>query len=89
MRMLARVILLIGALVVASTAASSGASAERFWVAGRYDGNRVIVYFDAVKFNGTVPKTARHLGRPSGCRLQFSIRASTQLYREIPETIRR
>jgi hypothetical protein len=26
---------------------------ERFWLAGRYDGNRVIVYFDAVKFGGT------------------------------------
>lgn len=23
---------------------------ERFWIAGRYDGNRVIVYFDVVKF---------------------------------------
>ncbi len=28
---------------------------QRFWLAGRYDRNRVIVYFDAVKFNGTLP----------------------------------
>lgn len=36
-------------------------SPERFWVAGRYDGNRVIVYFDAVEFNGTLPKGAAPL----------------------------
>jgi hypothetical protein len=34
---------------------------ERFWVAGRYDGNRVMVYFDAVKFKGTLPSSARKL----------------------------
>jgi len=32
---------------------------ERFWLAGRYDGNRIIVYFDGVKFNGTMP-TSEH-----------------------------
>jgi hypothetical protein len=37
---------------------------ERFWLAGRYDGNRIIVYFDAVKFNGTVPPNARKLPYP-------------------------
>ena len=37
---------------------------ERFWLAGRYDGNRVIVYFDAVKFNGTVPSNAQKLAPP-------------------------
>jgi hypothetical protein len=37
---------------------------ERFWLAGRYDGNRIIVYFDAVKFNGTVPSIAEKLTDP-------------------------
>jgi hypothetical protein len=34
---------------------------ERFWLAGRYDGDRVIVYFDAVKFEGTLPPSAHRL----------------------------
>jgi hypothetical protein len=37
---------------------------ERFWLAGRYDGNRVIVYFDAVKFNRTVPADAHKIVQP-------------------------
>jgi hypothetical protein len=37
---------------------------ERFWLAGRYDGNRVIVYFDAVKFNGALPSASRPLPEP-------------------------
>ena len=40
------------------------AQSDRFWLAGRYDGNRVIVYFDAVKFNGTVPSIAERLTDP-------------------------
>jgi hypothetical protein len=34
---------------------------ERFWLAGRYDRTRIIIYFDAVKFNGTLPATAKKL----------------------------
>lgn len=34
---------------------------ERFWLAGRYDGNRVLVYLHAVKFKHTVPTNARQL----------------------------
>jgi hypothetical protein len=50
-------------------AAATGGKAEqplsrRFWIAGRYDGNRVIVYFDAVKFNNTVPSVAERLPNP-------------------------
>jgi hypothetical protein len=37
---------------------------ERVWIAGRYDGNRVIIYFDAVKFNNTVPTDAPELVSP-------------------------
>lgn len=31
---------------------------ERFWLAGRYDGNRVVIYFEAVKFGNTLPGDA-------------------------------
>jgi hypothetical protein len=37
---------------------------EPFWIAGRYDGNRVIIYFDAVKFNNTVPPNAPRIVDP-------------------------
>jgi len=37
---------------------------ERFWLAGRYDGNRIIVYFDAVKFNGTLSSTGHEITPP-------------------------
>ena len=40
------------------------AVARRLWLAGRYDGNRIVVFFDAVKFNGTVPRAARALTEP-------------------------
>jgi hypothetical protein len=36
----------------------------RVWLAGRYDGNRLLVYFDAVQFNGTVPGDAEKLVCP-------------------------
>jgi len=37
---------------------------ERFWLAGRYDGNRVVIYFDAVKFEGTMSSNARKIAPP-------------------------
>jgi hypothetical protein len=37
---------------------------EDFWIAGRYDGNRVIIYFDAVQFNNTAPGDARRIVDP-------------------------
>jgi hypothetical protein len=37
---------------------------ERFWLAGRYDGNRVVVYFDAVKFKGTMSSNAHKITNP-------------------------
>jgi hypothetical protein len=40
-------------------------SSEPFWIAGRYDGNRVIIYFDAVKFNKSVPRNARRITLPA------------------------
>jgi hypothetical protein len=37
---------------------------ERFWVAGRYDGNRIVIYFDKVKFRGTMNSRARKIAPP-------------------------
>jgi hypothetical protein len=37
---------------------------ERYWLAGRYDGNRVLVYFDAVKFEGTMTANAHKIAPP-------------------------
>jgi hypothetical protein len=38
--------------------------AERFWVAGRYDGDRIVVYFDKVKFAGTMTSKVRRIRPP-------------------------
>lgn len=40
------------------------AQSDRFWLAGRYDGNRIIVYFDAVKFNGTLSSIGHKITPP-------------------------
>jgi hypothetical protein len=37
---------------------------ERFWVAGRYDGDRIVVYFNKVKFGGTMTSKARKIAPP-------------------------
>jgi hypothetical protein len=37
---------------------------ERFWLAGRYNGNRVVVYFEAVKFGNTFPSDAGIIAYP-------------------------
>jgi hypothetical protein len=37
---------------------------ERFWVAGRYDGDRVLVYFDSVKFEGTMNANSHRIAPP-------------------------
>jgi hypothetical protein len=37
---------------------------ERFWLAGRYDGDRVVIYFDAVKFAGTMAPNPRKIADP-------------------------
>jgi len=50
--------------VVAVGVHVSFAQSESAWLAGRYDRTRVIVYFQAVKFNNTFPKTAREIAPP-------------------------
>lgn len=53
------------AVAIAHSGPALGQSrSERFWLAGRYDGNRIIVYFDAVKFGGTAPPNAVKINSP-------------------------
>lgn len=51
-------ILLVSANATSPLSVRAQGSPERFWIAGRYDGNRVIVYFDAVKFDLAIPPAA-------------------------------
>jgi hypothetical protein len=46
------------------TSSEQQAPPEHFWIAGRYDGNKVIVYFDAVKFGNTYPRDAQSIAPP-------------------------
>ena len=58
--------------LLAALALSGGAfgqnAPERFWLAGLYDGNRVVIYFDAVKLGLTSPPGARSIPPPPGAR---------------------
>jgi hypothetical protein len=57
-------VLLFGLLALHSTPTFGQEKARRFWLAGRYDGNRVVVYFDAVKFKGTMSSNASKITAP-------------------------
>lgn len=57
-------LLAIGITALLCHAAPAQTQPEPFWLAGRYDGNRMIIYFDEVKFNGTVPSTAKRIVDP-------------------------
>ncbi len=57
-------VIVIGLATRAGTTTPGQKKAERFWLAGRYDGGRVVVYFDAVKFAGTKPTPARTIASP-------------------------
>jgi hypothetical protein len=61
--------LLFGLLAMRSAQTFGQNAPERFWLAGRYDGNRVVVYFDAVKFGGTLSSNARKIAHPSSRRV--------------------
>jgi hypothetical protein len=56
--------LLFGIWVAHCTPTFAQKTAERFWIAGRYDGNRVVIYFDAVQFQGTMSPSARKIAPP-------------------------
>lgn len=51
-------------VLACSWAAQCQTKPDRVWLAGRYDGNRVIIYFEAVKFGRTVPADARRIVDP-------------------------
>jgi hypothetical protein len=57
-------VLALGIISWQCHAALAQKTPERFWLAGRYDGDRVIVYFNAVQFHGTVPTTAKRIADP-------------------------
>jgi hypothetical protein len=56
-------IVLLGVLA-ASTPLLAQTQPERFWLAGRYDRTRIVVYFDAVKFEGTLNPNSAKLAAP-------------------------
>jgi len=49
---------------VYSVPALAQTTSERCWLAGCYDGNRIVVYFDAVKFGDTFPSNAVEIAPP-------------------------
>jgi hypothetical protein len=53
--------LLFGLLLACNASGQGQNNPERLWIAGRYDGSRIIVYFNAVKFGGTIPANAKRL----------------------------
>ena len=57
------VLLAVGINAMLCHATPTQTEAERFWLAGRYDGNRIIVYFQGVKFKGTMPSSPYKLAR--------------------------
>jgi hypothetical protein len=56
--------LFLGVIAGRSSLLLAQTQPDRIWLAGRYDGNRLVVYFDAVHFNGTVPHDAEKLVCP-------------------------
>jgi hypothetical protein len=56
--------LFLGLLALCHTVTFSQKDPDRFWLAGRYDGNRVVIYFDAVKFEGTMSSSASKIANP-------------------------
>lgn len=53
------------ALFLATLLAIPASSADHYWLAGRYDGNHVIVYFNAVKFKDTLQANAKPIPPPA------------------------
>lgn len=52
------------ATCIAGRSVRAQPQSERVWLGGRYDGTRVIAYFDAVRFGETFPKTAVKIPPP-------------------------
>jgi hypothetical protein len=54
----------VAVLLILSAQVFGQQTPERFWVAGRYDGNRIVVYFDKVQFEGTMYPKAHEIASP-------------------------
>ncbi len=54
----------VGAALLLAALAGAQTQPERFWLAARYDTNRFIVYFEAVRMHGTIPAAAEKLPCP-------------------------
>jgi len=61
---LAAAVTVLLAVTCSSATRAQTETQKRFWVAGRYDGDRIIVYFDAVQFNGTLSKNSSPIAQP-------------------------
>jgi hypothetical protein len=57
-------LLFLGFMALHTLPLFAQSGAERFWLAGRYDGNRVVIYFEAVKFGDTFPGDAGIIAYP-------------------------
>jgi hypothetical protein len=64
-RLTCGIIFMLASGFMGAAAVPDAAQSERFWLAGQYDGSRVIVYFGAVKFGATFPHDARKLPDPT------------------------
>jgi hypothetical protein len=73
----------IGLLTFVTAGLTAQQDPDRFWLAGRYDGNRVIVYFDAVQFKGTLPKSASPLAGPIADAFFYPVRLPTPYVRSL------
>ncbi len=58
-------VFILAAMFVRPVPTRAQVPTQNFWVAGRYDGNHIVVFFDAVEFKDTVPRTARSLAAPA------------------------
>jgi len=63
-RSFVRLTILVLGILGASTPLPAQTQPERFWLAARYDRNRIVVYFDAVKFEGTLAPNSGKLAAP-------------------------
>ncbi len=55
---------LLFVLLIDSSPVAAQNARERFWLAGRYDGNRVVIYFNAVKFGSPAPPNPVKIASP-------------------------
>lgn len=59
-------VVFLGIAILQSHIALSQTQSERVWLAGRYDQNRIVVYFGAVQFHGTLPATTKKIVPTAG-----------------------